>query len=29
MPQTLLLTDPNQRATTVKKQDITEISVDC
>ena len=29
MQQTLLLTDPNQRAATVKNQDITEISVDC
>ena len=28
-PQTLMLTDPNRRATTVKNQDITEISVAC
>ena len=28
-PQTLMPTDPNQRATTVKNQDITEISVAC
>ena len=27
--QTQMLTDPNQRATTVKNQDITEISVAC
>ena len=28
-PQTLMPTDPNQRATTVKNQDITKISVAC
>ena len=28
-PQTLMPTDPNQRATTVKNQQITEISVAC
>ena len=29
MPQTLMLTDPNQRATTVENHDITRISVAC
>ena len=29
MPHTLMLTDPNQGATTVKNQDITGISVAC